>query len=189
MPTTETMLAAAAVLLFSVFKQSGNLIFPYTYSALYGTCLATLALILMIRHLRYGRMPGLVAAAAVSGLALCCQLEFGFAAAAALAALIYLAPKECRTPTTLAAMGTFVLVPAVVCGLVLMETPAQAVFGDTYLLPGSIPAELLHFNRLKLGLFSPAKIAMEMFSAQALLGVLSGGVLLLGRRLAGESTA
>jgi 4-amino-4-deoxy-L-arabinose transferase-like glycosyltransferase len=189
MPTTEAMLAAAAVLLFSVFKQSGNLIFPYTYSALYGTCLATLALILMIRHLRSGRMPGLVAAAAVSGLALCCKLEFGFAAAAALAALAYLAPKERRARTTVAALGTFILVPVVVYGLVLMETPAQAVFGGTYLLPGSIPAELLHFNRLKLGLFSPAKTAMEMLSALALLGVLGGAFLLLGRRLAGEPIA
>ncbi len=44
MSVFEAMLAAVAVLLLCVFKQRGNMVFPYSYAALYGTLLGTLAL-------------------------------------------------------------------------------------------------------------------------------------------------
>jgi len=49
MSPLEAMLAGSAVLILCVFKESGNLIFPYTYAVLYGTLAGTFALIAMAR--------------------------------------------------------------------------------------------------------------------------------------------
>ena len=69
----EAMLAGTTVLLLSVFKESGNLIYPYTYAVLYGTLSGTLALIAMVRYMRAGRIRCLFYAGVLSGIAACCK--------------------------------------------------------------------------------------------------------------------
>ncbi|HSW38264.1 MAG TPA: glycosyltransferase family 39 protein, partial [Acidobacteriota bacterium] len=185
MTTWEAMLAAAAVLFLSVFKQSGNLIFPYSYSALYGTVAGVLALIMQLRYLHTKKVSSLIAAGLFSGLALCCKTEFGLAAVASLLTLVILSPRE-RWRVFLIAFGSFALLPFLIYGTVLAMIPAESLIADTFILPGTIPPELLYFNKLKMGLFDVGRTVRELLSAIALLAGVAGAISLVGRRRAGE---
>jgi hypothetical protein len=190
MTTYEAMLAGIAVILFSVFKQGGNLIFPYTYAALYGTLLGTLALILQIQYMRSHRATSLFAAGALCGLALCCKFEFGFASIASLIALIFSAPREQRGRLAQIALGACAISPLLIYGLLFAKIPAESIFKDTFLLPKYLPAELVYFNRVKLlGLDNPGRTLRELLNAVALLGGCGGAALLAGIRMTGESIA
>jgi hypothetical protein len=189
MSAYEAMLASSAVVLFSVFKQGGNLIFPYSYAALYGTLLATLALIAQIRHVRSHRAISLFAAGAISGLALCCKFEFGFASIASLIALLLSAPREQRARFALIALGSLAIFPLLIYGLLFAKIPAAFILKDTFILPGYIPAELVYFNRMKLGLNHPGQTLRELLNATAVLGGCGSAALLAGIRMTGESIA
>jgi hypothetical protein len=189
MTAYEALLAAATVIIFSLFKQEGNLVFPYTYSVLYGTLIGTLALIAQIRHVRSHRTTSLFVAGALSGLALCCKFEFGFAAIISLIALAVSAPRGQRTRIALIGLGSFAIFPLLIYGLVFSRIPADSILKDTYILPGYMPAELIHYNMLKLGLNHPGKTVREMINAAALLGGCFGVTLLAGVRMTGESIA
>jgi hypothetical protein len=187
MPTLEAMLAAAAVLLFCVFKQNGNLIFPYSYAVLYGTLLGTLSLAAQLHYLRSNRIISLLAGGALAGLALCCKLEFGFAAAATLVAAVIASPRGCRTRNSGIAFLSLLIFPLVIYGSLFMRIPAGPLFKDTFLLPGSIPSEFLYYNGAKLGLQHPGRTLGEIISSLALLSFAAGALGLTGIRMAGES--
>jgi hypothetical protein len=187
MPALEAMLAAAAVLLFCVFKQSGNLIFPYSHSVLYGTLLGTLSLAAQLEYIRFNRMISLFAGGALAGLSLCCKLEFGFAAAVTLAVAVFFSPRGCRARNSGIAFLSLLIFPLLIYGSLLIRIPAGSLFKDTYLLPGYIPSELLHYNRIKLGLDHPGRTIGEIISSMALLSAAAGALALAGIRLAGES--
>jgi TRAP-type C4-dicarboxylate transport system permease small subunit len=59
----------------------------------------------------------------------------------------------------------------------------DSVVKDTFLWPADIPAELLYFNRTKLGLNDPAKTLRELLSALAMLGIAASVVLAASARL------
>lgn len=190
MTAYEAMLAGAAVILFSVFKQGGNLIFPYSYSALYGTLIGTLALLAQIDFVRSRRMLSLYAAGALSGLALCCKFEFGIAASVSLIALILTAPREQRARIAKISLATLAVFPFVIYGLLFARVPAESILKDTFILPGYIPSELLYYNKIwRLGLGHPGKTLRELINALALLGVCGGAALLAGIRMTGKSIA
>jgi hypothetical protein len=187
MPALEAMLAAAAVLLFCVFKQNGNLIFPYSYAVLYGTLLGTLSLAALLNYVRSGRILSLFAGGALAGLALCCKLEFGFAAAATLAAAVISSPRERRTIHSGIAFLSLLIFPLLIYGSLLVQIPAGPLFKDTFLLPGHIPSELLYYNKIRLGLHHPGRTLGEIVSSVALLSGAAGALALAGIRMAGES--
>lgn len=189
MPTLEAMLAAATVVLLSAFKQGGTLIFPYSYSALYGALVGALALLAGINYIKSRRTLLLIAAGALSGIALCCKIEFGFAAAAALGALAISSPSGERVRTAIISFGSLLFFPALMYGIVFASVPADAVVNDTFLLPGTIPAELLFFNRMKLGLNNPGKTLRELLNAIALLAGVAGLLSLAASKMAGESVS
>ncbi len=189
MTAFEAMLAAAAVLLLCIFKQAGNIIFPYSYAALYGTILGTLALAAQLHYLRSNRAGSLIAAGALSGLAFCCKLEFGFAAIASLLALVLAAPRGPRMRVGLIALSSFLIFPLMLYGSLFATIPPGTLIRDTYLIPGSIPAELIYFNKMKLGLNNPGRTLRELVSALALLGGAAAAISLAGIRLAGEPIA
>lgn len=185
MPPFEAMLAAATVILLSAFKQGGTLIFPYSYSALYGALVGALALLAGINYVKSGRTLLLVAAGGLSGIALCCKIEFGFAATACLLALAISSPSGERVRTALISLGSLLFFPLLMYGIVFARVPSDAVVKDTFLLPGTIPAELLYFNRMKLGLNNPGKTFRELLNAIALLAGLAGLLSLAASRMAG----
>jgi hypothetical protein len=187
MSTFEAMLAAAAVLLLCVFKQRGNMIFPYSYAALYGTVLGVLALAAQLNYVRSAARRSLWIAGLLSGLTLCCKLEFGFAAVASLAVVATSSRRGERLRTAGIVLLSTLTFPVLIYGFLLTHIPAGAIVKDTFLLPGHIPPELMYFNRLKLGMNNPGRTFRELMSAVALLCGAGGLTALAGIRMAGES--
>ncbi len=187
MSVFEAMLAAVAVLLLCVFKQRGNMIFPYSYAVLYGTLLGTLALAAQLAHIRSNRMRSLFIAGALSGLTLCCKLEFGFAAIASLVALAISSPRSERLRNAGIALLAVLIFPLLIYGFLLARIPAGPLLKDTFLLPGHMPAELIYFNKVKLGLNDPGRTFREFISAAALLFGAAGIFSLAGIRMTGGS--
>jgi hypothetical protein len=183
----ESLLAAAAVLLLCVFKQGGNMIFPYSYAVLYGTLLGTSALAAQLDYVRTKRTGYLLAAGALSGLAFCCKLEFGVAALASLLMLVISARPAQRTRIAMVVLPGALIIPALIYGWLLARIPADTLIKDTFLFPGSIPSELIYYNRMKLGLNNPGRTLREMLSALALLCGAAGAISLAAIRIAGES--
>jgi len=169
MSPLEAMLSGMAVLLLCVFKESGNLIFPYTYAVLYGTLSGTFALIAMVRYIRTGRNRCLFAAGVLSGAAFCCKAEFGLAVIAAMAALIVTESRGRRLKTAGIGISAFLILPIVLGGYIFAKVPLESFFRDTFVIPGSIPDALVHFNQSKLGLNNPGRTLREMINAVALL--------------------
>jgi hypothetical protein len=176
----EAMLAGTAVILLCVFNQSGNLIFPYSYSALYGTLLGTLALIAQVKHIRSQRPLSLAVAGALAGLALCTKIEFGFAAAVSLLILAITAPDKQRLRSLLIAFGAFIFFPLVIS--VFSGIRIDSGLRESLFLPGHIPAEIIHFYYTKLGLNNPGRTVRELISSLALLGAVGGTALLAASR-------
>jgi hypothetical protein len=189
MTTVEALLAGIAVILFSIFKQGGNLIFPYSYAALYGTLLGTLALIVLADYVRSHRMRSLTAAGVLFGFALCCKMEFGFAGIVTLLVLAISEPKGQRARIAGISLGFFAIVPVLIYGSLLSKIPIDSIIKDTFILPGHIPEELVYYNKAKLGLNHPGRTMHELISALALIGSLIGLISLTGIRMAGESIA
>ncbi|MBN1566498.1 MAG: glycosyltransferase family 39 protein [Acidobacteria bacterium] len=187
MSVFESLLAATAVLLLCIFKQAGNIVFPYSYAALYGTLFGTAALASQVDFLRSGRMAGLVAAGMLSGLAFCCKMEFGFAAFASLLTLVIVVLPPQRTRTAWISLASAAVIPLFIYGLILARIPSDSLIKDTFVFPGNLPPELVYYNKLKLGLNHPGQTLRELISAVALLGGVAGLLSLIGARLAGES--
>jgi MFS family permease len=183
----EAMLSAVTVLAFCVFKESGNLIFPYSYAVLYGTLSATFALIAMVRHVCAGGRAGLFAAGLLSGLAFCCKAEFGLAVMAAAAALAITERRGRRLRFAAIFIPAFIIFPVLIGGFLFARVPPEYFFRDTFFFPGSIPDALVYFNRFILGFNNPGRTAREIISALAVLAGCSGLASLASFRLAGGS--
>jgi 4-amino-4-deoxy-L-arabinose transferase-like glycosyltransferase len=171
------------VLVFCVFKRNGNYIFPYTYSAVYGTLLGLATLASGIRYIQGQRPRWLILAGVFAGLALICKLEFGFAATASLVALARSERPGARFRTLVRGLSPALAIPAITYGMLLTMAPWESVVNDTFLWPADIPPELLYFNRTKLGLNDPAKTLRELLSALAMLGIAASVVLAASARL------
>jgi hypothetical protein len=179
------MLAALAVMALCVFKQSGNLIFPYSFAVLYGTLSGTAALIAMVRYVRTGGNGALWAAGLLSGLALCCKAEFGVAVVAAAAALILSEPRGRRLRVAEIVAPSLLIFPLAIGLFLFTRVPLESFVRDTFLFPGSIPDALVYYNRLKLGFYDTGRTFREMISAAALLAGCAGLFSLAAVRLAG----
>ncbi len=171
------------VLVFCVFKRNGNYIFPYTYAAVYGTLLGLAALASGIRYIQGQRPRWLILSGVLAGLALICKLEFGFAATVSLIALALSERPGARLQTLIRGLLPALAIPAITYGLLLAMLSWDSVVKDTFLWPADIPAELLYFNRTKLGLNDPAKTLRELLSGLAMLGLAASVVLAASARL------
>lgn len=163
-------LALVAVLALCIFKQGGSYFFPYTFSALYGTLLGLIALTAQVRCTEVRRSANLEVSGILTGLTLLCKLEFGFAALASQVALVFSARSGDRAAIALRSLLPAVALPTLVYIALSAKVPWEMLIQDTYLLPGTVPAELVHFNRLKLGLDDPARTFRELLSSVAILG-------------------
>jgi hypothetical protein len=165
------------VFVFCVFKRNGNYIFPYTYSAVYGTLLGLAALASGVRYIEGRRPRWLILAGALTGLALICKLEFGFAATSSLVAIAFSERPGARFQALARGLGPALAIAAIAYAVLVTTMSWDSVVKDTFLWPTDIPAELLYFNRTKLGLNDPAKTLRELLNALAML-VIAGSVIL-----------
>lgn len=168
------------VMVFCVFKQDGNYIFPYTYSAVYGTVLGVSAVAFQVRYLRDRRSWQLTLAGALVGLALICKMEFGFAATASALALAVSERRGGRIRILVRTLWPALAIFMLTYGLLLSRVPWDSIVKDTFLWPFDIPSELVYYNRARLGLNDPAKTLRELLSAVAMLGLVAVAVIVAG---------
>ena len=181
------ILTTWAVLVFCVFKRNGNYIFPYTYSAVYGTLLGLGAVVAQVRYIHRQRPGPLILSGVLAGLALICKLEFGFAATASLVALGVSERNGARGRALVRGLLPAITIPLLVYAGLLLKMPWETLVKDTYLWPTYIPDELIYFNRTKLGLNDPAKTVRELVSAAAMVGIVVSVVLAVSARLGAGS--
>jgi hypothetical protein len=165
------LLTTWMVLVLCVFKQDGNYIFPYTYSAVYGTVLGLGALAAQVRYIQGRQSRALTVSGILAGLALICKLEFGFAATASLIALAYSERSGGRLQVLIRGLWPALTIALLTYGMLLSRMSWDTLVKDTFLWPTYIPSELVYFNRAKLGLNDPAKTLRELLSALSMLGI------------------
>lgn len=178
MPLLQATLATLAVMVLCVFKQGGHTIFPYAYSALYGTTLALAAFVAQFYFLKNQKNIYLTLSGLLIGLALICKQEYGFAAIASALALILSAPKD-RVRIAARLFLPALIIPLIVYGILALTIPASALFHDTFFFPGEVPRELIYFNMGRLGMDYPAKTIFELIQATMTLMCVGGLIGLL----------
>ena len=93
----DAALAVTAILLWCVFKPAGNLISPYSYSALHGMVLSLATLLFCLRFSEKRQLRELALAGLFAGLAAISKQEFGIVSAiTGLAAVAWTAHKHAR---------------------------------------------------------------------------------------------
>ena len=130
----EASLATWMVLVLCVFKQDGNYIFPYTYSAVYGTILGLAAIAAQIRYIHGGQPGALTLAGVFTGLALICKLEFAFAATASLLALAFSDRSGSRMRILIRGLWPALTIALLTYGGLLSMMPWDKLVKDTFLL-------------------------------------------------------
>lgn len=198
--------ATMSVMWLCAFKQAGNYILPYSYSALHGCALGLLTLALLIRFVeRHGdpKAPGddkaikyrdavtLVLAGTISGITVLAKTEMGLAAVSAgIAAVALTGFSNARRAITLAAIyiTPVALLVLGVYGYVISRAGWHAIAQDSFLFFRNLPPELVYFNKRVSGFDQPLQSLGQMLGAAvrvASLAAVIGTVSLLlsrGRR-------
>jgi len=185
--------AAAAAATLSVtwlcaFKQAGNYVLPYSYSALHGCALGLASLALLVQFVQKrddetrpqigaeaaprSRLAGssllLAAAGAMAALATLAKTEMGFAATVAGVAAVALA--SFRAPRRALAPAAMFLVPAVglvvvVYALIAARVGWHALSADSFLFFHNLSPELVYFNKRVSGFDQPLQAVGLMLGA------------------------
>jgi hypothetical protein len=210
--------ATLSVMWLCAFKQAGNYILPYSYSALHGCALglATLALLVRFVELRgeeqtaarediegrvtrpFGRgaTASLVLAGATAGLATLAKTEMGLAAlCAGVIAVVLSGYPSSRRASIHAVM--FITPAAVlllgVYGYIGLLVGWRTLAEDSLLFLRHLPPDLVYFNKRVSGFDQPLQSIVQMFGAAARLASLAvtiGAIsLLLTRRRKGPAPA
>ena len=187
--------AAAAATTLSVmwlcaFKQAGNYVLPYSYSALHGCALGLVSLSVLVRFLecreqsdatskepargadrasRTGRGAGWLAlAGAATGLAILAKTEMGLAAISA--GIITVALTSYPSIRRVLTNGAVFVIP---CALLVVGVYAyiasrvgwQSLTEDSLLFFQHLPPELVYFNKRVSGLDQPLQSLASMIGA------------------------
>lgn len=183
MPILQATLATLAVMVICVFKQGGHTLYPYTFSALYGTTLALAAFASQFYFLENRKNIYLVASGFLIGLTLICKQEYALAAIASALALILVADED-RVGIAASIFLPAILIPVFTYGILALNIPASALFRDTFFLPNQVPRDLVYFNMSRIGMDHPAETIAELLQATAILMWVGGTIGLLSICLA-----
>ncbi|MFY9611816.1 MAG: hypothetical protein WAU45_24785 [Blastocatellia bacterium] len=185
MGRAPALAATLSVMWLCAFKQAGNYILPYSYSALHGCALGLASLALLVHFVGTrdeqqvlgasnkktrdaGSRPLLIAAGVMAALATLAKTEMGFAALAAGIAAIALV--SIRQPRRALVLGGLFLIPA--AGLVVAvysvigaQVGWLALSADSFLFFSNLPAELVYFNKRVSGFDQPLQSVRLMIGA------------------------
>ena len=177
--------ATLGVMWLCAFKQAGNYILPYSYSALHGCALGLASLALVVRFIQkaeVGRHEAegskqkataywtLIAAGAFSGLAILAKTEMGLAAlSAGLIAVALAGYPSARRASLFAAMFVTPLSLLVFGGYGYIATRVgwHTLAGDSLLFFRHLPPELVYFNKRISGFDQPLQSFVQMMGAAA----------------------
>ena len=195
----ESTAATLSVMVLCAFKQAGNYILPYSYSAVHGCAfgLAALALVIKYSETERGNKSGrvstnraqwlLVLAGLISAMSILAKTEMGAAATATGIAAILL-NKGTRVSATLKHLLIFMvsmLVPlSAVYGGIWYRVGFETLSHDSYLFLQNLPPELVYFNRRMAGLDQPGLSLIQMSVAAVRITAVAVFLLSLGSLLA-----
>lgn len=193
--------ATLSVMWLCAFKQAGNYILPYSYSALHGCALGLVALALLVKAVgnKQGSVIGgqrsrllqqslspdtrpmtpacwIAAAGVVAGLTVLAKTEMGLAAltAGVVAAALIGYPKAKRA---LFFVTVFILPALVVVVTVYWQIAErvgwQTLSSDSFLFLRNLPPELVYFNKRVSGFDMPAQSLAQMIGAAIRVGALA----------------
>ncbi len=197
-PAAATTLS---VMWLCAFKQAGNYVLPYSYSALHGCALGLVSLALLVSFLEQrgegaaiagenGKTKGpelpprrvavsLVLAGAAAGLAILAKTEMGLAAVSAGVIAVTLAgyPGLRRAIT----LGAIFLTPVAILvlgvyGYFTSRVGWQALAQDSLLFLRHLPPELVYFNKRVSGFDQPLQSIVSIIGAAVRVGALAAVV-------------
>lgn len=185
MGRAPSLAATLSVTWLCAFKQAGNYVLPYSYSALHGCALGLASLALLVwfvrtpdeqeslgassaKTRRIGSRLVLVSAGVMAALATLAKTEMGFAAIAAGIAAIALV--SIRQPRRVLALGALFLIPAAgLIGAVYSMIAAQVSWHtlsiESFLFLRNLPPELVYFNKRVSGFDQPLESVKLMIGA------------------------
>ena len=165
--------ATLSVMWLCAFKQAGNYVLPYSYSALHGCALGLVSLALLIRFIERResskpRYAMLALSGTVAGLAILAKTEMGLAALSAGIAGVALtcSPNVRRIPVH----GLVYLAPAFllvlgVFGYLVARTGWNTIAHESFLFFRNLPPELVYFNKRVSGFDQPLQSIVQMLGA------------------------
>ena len=170
LPPQAAAAAVIAIIVWCIFRPSGNLIAPYAFAALHGMILALGALLFTLRYARRRERRDLLAAGALVGLAAITKQEFALTAGVTLVAtLVYLHRanlKQLAVSLSLAALpAAAIALP--IYGWLLYRVGWQTLAEDCHLFYTHLPASLVFYNAQRTGLDRPLRSILQMLGGAA----------------------
>lgn len=185
--------ATLSVMWLCAFKQAGNYVLPYSYSALHGCALGLASLALLVRFLeRRGEAANqpagvtasrasridwtLVLAGVAAGLTMLAKTEMGLAAISAGVIAVVLAGHSSARRTS--AFGAMFVIPAAVLALtvyafIAAQTGWHTLAQDSMVFLRNLPPELVYFNKRVSGSDQPLQSIAQMMSAAVRIAALA----------------
>ncbi len=166
----EAILATIAVIVWCIFKPEGNLISPYSFSALHGMMLALGTLVVTLRYGEKRTWREVFGAGVMIGLAGITKQEFALTAAVTWSAgALFIHHKTWQQ------LFLRLLVPALISlaivlpvfGYFLSRVGWHSLIDDCHLLYTSIPKSLLFYNSARTGLDHPFASILQMIGGAA----------------------
>ncbi|HXU10002.1 MAG TPA: glycosyltransferase family 39 protein, partial [Blastocatellia bacterium] len=182
MERSASTAATLSVMWLCAFKQAGNYVLPYSYSALHGCALGLVSLALLIRfierrELARPRYAMLALSGAVAGLAMLAKTEMGLAAlSAGIAGVALTCSPNVRR---ILVHGLAYLAPALVLalgvyGYFVARTGWNTIAHESFLFFRNLPPELVYFNKRVSGFDQPLQSIVQMLGAAVRLASLGG---------------
>ena len=182
----EAGLAAAAVILFCVFKPTGNMISPYAYAALYGVAFSLGSLWFALRYVEMERGIDLCLAGGLTGLAAVTKQEFALAAAVSVAAAIVVVARRRGARTMFRDLSLFgvpvALIALPVYGYFLHRLGWKMMIEECHLIYTHLPESMIHYNAHRTGLDRPLLSLLQMAGGGAVLALVAGLILVVADR-------
>lgn len=168
MPPTESAIGTSMVIVLCIFKPAGNLILPYSFSALHGTVFALATALFLLRYAAGRNRRDLILAGVFIGLASIAKLEFGFAGA--VTATVYLVYINRTNLSKLITDLAAAAVPAIaiagpVFALLFANIDARTLIEDCHLFYTNLRESVIVYNRFRSGMNAPLFSVFQMFGA------------------------
>jgi len=161
-------IAIIAIIAWCIFKPSGNLISPYSYSALHGMLFALCALLFLLRFSETSSIKQLWLAGGLAGIAALSKQEFGLAALlTGLGTVGWLTIGEKRNAPSLvkqliALLSPFFAITIPVFALLLYRYGWHLMVWDCHIFLTHLPQSLVFYNSQRTGLNRPLASILEL---------------------------
>jgi hypothetical protein len=190
--------ATLSVMWLCAFKQAGNYILPYTYSALHGCLFGLVSVALLVRFIQraegrkqkaegsgqnaaaaYCLLPSafwLTAAGVAAGLAMLSKTEMGLAAVSAgIVAVALVGHPNLRRASTLGVIFVVTALFLVIGAYSYIGTRVgwHTLASDSFLFLRNLPPELVYFNKRVSGFDDPWSSVLQMIGAALRVGSLA----------------